>query len=243
DSDVEAAKGMHTAAKQFYDKARYDRALETWVDAYNFDCNAHMLLINIGNPYEKLGETAKAIETFEIYIARVGDKADEKTVEKVANLKELLQRQQEPDPPPPPPPDPNGDKPQPNGDPNGGTIDTTGGPGALPWIVVGVGGAAAVVGAVLLGVGSSKVNDAESKCPSHDECDNEDARALGNEGLTLQRAGGGVFAVGLLAIGGGLVWYFLGSKDSASQAFATPSLDVGVTVSPAYSGLSLTGSF
>ncbi len=244
ESDVEAAKGMHTAAKQFYDKARYDRAIETWVDAYNFDCNAHMLLINIGNAYEKLGETEKAIQALETYIARIGDKADRTTVDKVVNLKALLKRQQKPDPPPPPPPDPTTPKPHPNGNGDGSTTpDTAAGPGVLPWVVIGVGGAAAIAGAVLLGVGSSKISDAESICPSHDQCDDLEARELGNDGLTLQRAGGGVFAVGLLAIGGGLVWYFLGSGSSSSQAGSPTGLDVGVSVGPAYQGFSLTGSF
>jgi hypothetical protein len=102
---------------------------------------------------------------------------------------------------------------------------------------------AVIAGSVLLGVGSGKVNDAELLCPSHTDCDNEEARLLGNDGLTLQRAGGGVFAVGLLAIGGGLVWYFLGGSSSSQRTTSATGLEVGVSVGPAYNGLGLTGSF
>src|SRR5262245_26503690 len=51
--ETDAAKGAHTAAKGFFDKQDYDRAIRSWRDAYDFDCNAHPLLINIANAYEK----------------------------------------------------------------------------------------------------------------------------------------------------------------------------------------------
>ena len=65
-SDVDAAKGMHKAAEQYYARARYDKAIDSWQEAYGFDCTAHRLLINIGNAHEKLGNTAEAIDAVDV---------------------------------------------------------------------------------------------------------------------------------------------------------------------------------
>jgi hypothetical protein len=110
-----------------------------------------------------------------------------------------------------------------------------------PWILVGTGGAVALVGGILIGVGFGKVNEAEDRCPTHQDCDNE-STSLGNEGLTLQRVGGVMFGVGLAAAVGGVVWYLIDSGDDDPQA-ATLPVDVGVAVTPEFSGLSLSGSF
>jgi tetratricopeptide (TPR) repeat protein len=243
--DVDAAKGMHKAAEQYYAKAKYDQAITSWREAYNFDCNAHRLLINVGNAYEKLGNTAKAIEAFDAYVQRLGPNADPTIVEKVANLKALLAQQQKPPegngndaPPPDPNPDPN---PSPDEPPVDGGDTTT---SLAPWILVGTGGAVAVVGGVLIGVGFGKVNEAEDRCPTHQDCDNE-STSLGNEGLTLQRVGGVMFGLGLAAVAGGVVWYLIDSgafSGDDPQAAALP-VNVGVAVTPEFSGVSLSGSF
>lgn len=241
--DVEAAKGMHKAAEQYYAKARYERAISSWQDAYSFDCSAHRLLINIGNAYEKLGKTEKAIEAFEVYIARMGETADRNIVDKVNNLKEQLKSQNvvDPNPVPDPTPDP---IPTPVPDP----IDSTDeGPGPGPWILVGAGVAGAIVGGVLLGVGVGKENDALDQCPQR-RCVDPALKELGNDGLTLQVAGGTVLAVGLVAVAGGVVWYLVGastSSNSAGLAQRAKKLPVRIDVAagPELTGLTLTGSF
>jgi tetratricopeptide (TPR) repeat protein len=237
---VDAAKGLHKAAQQYYAKARYDRAIASWSDAYNFDCRAHRLLINIGNAYEKLGQTDKAIEAFETYLVRAGDGADPTIADKVENLKQLAAK---PDPQPQPKPDPT-PKPGPKPDPNGNDGKTNGGgPGALPWVVVGIGAATTIAGAVLLGVGTKKISDAEVICPDHDSCNDESARSLGNEGLGLQNAGAAVLAIGVVAVGAGLVWFFVSDSGDDPGSAKAGALLPSLVVTPGFIGAGLQGRF
>ncbi len=233
--DTEAAKGMHKAAEQYYNKARYDRAIASWKDAYSFDCTAHRLLINVGNAYEKLGNTAKAVDAFEVYVARMGDAADPNIVEKVANLREQLRGPAlvAPDPVPDPIPEP---VIVPVPDPDGSDAND---PGVGPWILLGGGVATAIVGGVLLGVGAGQEADALDRCPDR-KCEDPELKALGNDGLNLQIAGGTVLAVGLVAAAGGLVWYLI-----ESDAFGTAKLPVTVNVgaTPEFGGLTISGAF
>ena len=202
-SDIDAAKGLHNAAKNYYAKARYAKAIASWQEAYNFDCTAHRLLINIGNGFEKQGETAKAIEAFETYIARIGANPDPNIVDKVANLRELHARQNAPKPAP---------KPQPTQQAKPDVAhEESSGPGIAPWLVVGGGAVVAVVGGVLLGIGIGKENDAGDICPDRGavtSCPQEVVDS-GNLGLTMQAAGGVGLGVGGAAVVGGVVWWAL----------------------------------
>ena len=51
--DTKAAQGAHQAAKRLYDKESYETAIEAWLAAYELDCSAHALLINIARANEK----------------------------------------------------------------------------------------------------------------------------------------------------------------------------------------------
>ena len=198
--DVNAAKGMHAAAEQYYAKGQYDRAIASWTDAYNFDCTAHRLLINIGNAHEKLGNADQAIHAFEVYIDRAGPNADRDVVAKVENLRKSKAAPPTPDPlPPPPPPDPGG--------PDDGNSD---GAGAGPWVLVGVGVAAVVVGAVIYSMGLTKEDDGDALCGGvRKECNNEEGVNLANEGIDFQIGGGITLVVGSAAVVGGLLWFLL----------------------------------
>lgn len=240
-SDVEAAKGMHKAAEQYYARARYDKAIASWQEAYGFDCTAHRLLINIGNAHEKLGNTAEAIDAFETYIARMGSSADPTIVEKVKNLRELVSAKPDPNPqpdpvPPPPPPKPVPDS---RGD---------GGPGVAPWVVVGVGGAVAIVGGIVMGIGIQKEAAAAEQCPERGDggsCPQEVADD-GNLGIRMQIGGGVTLGVGLAAAAGGLLWWALtmpSDGDAASLELGPVTVAPSVGLTPSYQGLGLTGSF
>jgi hypothetical protein len=75
-SHVEAAQGAHAAASRFYEKKNYTRAAELWRDAYEFDCTAHRVLINIGRAYDKQGKTREAMHAWATYVRRVGREAE-----------------------------------------------------------------------------------------------------------------------------------------------------------------------
>jgi hypothetical protein len=247
--DVEAAKGMHKAAEQYYATAKYERAIESWRDAYNFDCTAHRLLINIGNAFEKLGQTAKAIEAFEVYLERAGDKADPTIRDKVANLKALVERPPDPLPEPTPDPDP---VPLPVPDEH---EDESEGPGAGPWVVVGGGALVAITGGVLLGVGLERRAFAfDAGCKEDGDidtdgdglpddkgpvCPDEESTSAANLGRTLPPAGGVLLGVGLLAVGGGILWYVLDSPSDDSAG----DVHLDVAAGPGFAGFGLSGRY
>jgi len=87
DEDTEAAQGAHKAATRLYDKESYERAIEAWLAAYELDCSAHGLLINIGRAHGKLGNDDEKLRALETYVARAGKDADMAIVEEVERLK------------------------------------------------------------------------------------------------------------------------------------------------------------
>jgi tetratricopeptide (TPR) repeat protein len=85
--DVAAAKGAHKAATRFYERGAWDDAIRCWADAYNFDCTAHDLLVNIANALEKKGDRAGALATLEAYLKL---KPNPEIAERVRKLRETL---------------------------------------------------------------------------------------------------------------------------------------------------------
>jgi hypothetical protein len=125
--------------------------------------------------------------------------------------------------------------------------------------LVGGGGAVAVVGAVLIGVGYAKYNDALSQCPlktqpdgsqKHDCGGNSAAASEGPLGQTLSGAGWGVFGVGLAAAAGGLVWQLAFNKPGPASAPAKVGaaprprgLWISPATGPGKGGVTVGGSF
>jgi hypothetical protein len=240
-ADLAAARGAHEAAAGFNDRGDYDKAIQYWRDAYNFDCTAHKILINIANAQEKKGDKAAAIVSLETYQDRAG--ADPAIAEKIKNLKASITTGPatgpgpgpETAPPPingstpPPPPVAPGERPY----------------GSKPWILVVAGGAVVVVGAVIMPVGYSGISTAEGLCSSHMNCSTE-AASQGNTGRVEVGLGWAAISVGAAAVAGGLIWQFAGNKPGAGgTGKAGPFSDVAVTpvVAPKTQGLALSGSF
>ena len=239
EADLEGAKGAHKAAIQFYERADYDRAIQYWRDAYEFDCTAHGVLINIASSYERKGDRASAIAALDAYLTRAPDAPDAVTInERVQNLKNALKADEEkakkPPPPPPPastpappaPPPPLWERPY----------------GNAPLITVGAGGVAFAVGAILTPIGLSTITGAEKDCPTRTGCA-PDVADRGNSGRTQATVGGVVMGLGALAIGGGLAWHFAFNKPVEIQAPAAPSIQVAPSVGAGFGGLSISGKF
>jgi hypothetical protein len=121
----------------------------------------------------------------------------------------------------------------------------------VPLIVAGGGGVAAIVGGIVLAGGMKKVSEAEEVCPSH-ECSKDvppnqaaDAIEKGNAGRQQQVIGGVVLGVGVAALGGGLLWYFLSSPsgEGPAKADAPRRPTAAPAFGPGYAGVSLSGSF
>jgi tetratricopeptide (TPR) repeat protein len=107
-----------------------------------------------------------------------------------------------------------------------------GGAGVVPWIIVGVGGALAIAGAVLMGVGASDA----SRVTGATHTDHwSDLMGAANDANTLWGVGIGLLITGVVAVGAGVVWAVVGGGGSSDSPSARLRLLPG--------GLSLEGAF
>lgn len=243
-SDIDGAKGAHAAAKQYFEKADYDKAIQYWRDAYNFDCTKPRLLQNIANAYEKKGDVRSAIDVLKIYLDRDPGAPDAITVrEKINNLENSLAAV--PDGGPPPVPDAAVAPPLADAGTDAAVVipppDAGSTTNLLPWGVAGAGLAVAIAGAVLLPVGLSGISDAEERCGGTRECADDDARKDGNLARTEATIGTIALGVGVLALAGGLVWQFVFTPQQPKAPAS--ALKVTPTVGPRAGGLTFTGAF
>lgn len=244
-ADVEAARAMHTAAVELFNRGEYDRAIENWRDTYKVHCTAHAVLLNVASAYENKGDKESAIAALEAYLKRSPDAPDaESTKKRIEELKKSIPPKADTAPtasssarPPPPPPTAQAKFERPFG--------------YKPWIAVGAGGAALVAGALLVPIGLSFISEAEDACGPNHACKQSQADIAdkGNTGRTLVIAGDIALGVSAGALAGGLVWQFLLNKPRAvpqqnraldtgqSMPVITPVLGSG------FSGVLLRGSF
>jgi hypothetical protein len=245
-ADEKAARGLFDAGRTSYEEADYPRAIQYWRDAFDRDCTANLLLVNLANAYERAGNVDAAVVSLETYLKRAPTAADAPTIQKrLDNMKKshaattatasataaattaptatatapATSASTTPETPPP---------------------TASKGPGVLPWVVAGVGGAVAITGVVIYLGGSSKVSDAESICPNRKSCLDNGAREKGNSGRTQQNIGGALGVAGLVVAGVGVAWglgAFGGSSDKAARSYLVPNVGSG------YGGLLAGGSF
>ncbi len=242
DADLKGAKGSHTAAKEFLERGAYDKAIESWHDAYGFDCSRPSVFYNLGNAYERSGDKAMTVAVLELAVQRDPD-ADKSTLQaKIENLRAAI-ASEHPSPSKGLNDHPLG--PGPKADDNKPTKPTEGHRpfGPVPWITFGIGGATLVAGVSLLIVGHGNVSDAEKACPTHKGCDQK-TQDLGNGGNTLTGAGIGLVAGGGALTIGSLVWQLAanGMKPSAAPS-AGPAVTVTPSVSPRLAGAVISGRF
>jgi len=266
--DVDRAHTVFLSGKGFLDEANYDKAISYFKDAYSIDCSVHGILPIIATAYERKGDKAEAIRALEEYVKRAPTASDREIIERrMKNLRDQLAQEH-----------PTATATVPTATSTAGTAPTgtgttaatveptatgtttaptstvsTGGPSQhslLPWVVVGVGAAAAITGGIIFGIGSSDVSSAEKFCPTHDTCTNASARDQGNRGRGEETAGIVVGAIGIAGVAGGLVWHFVepqspgpGMGGSGSAATRPAAPHVLPEVKPGYAGLSVGGTF
>jgi hypothetical protein len=233
--DVDRAHTVFLSGKGFLDEANYDKAISYFKDAYSIDCSVHGILPIIATAYERKGDKAEAIKALEEYVKRAPTASDHEIIERrMKNLRDQLAQEH-----------PTATATAPTATSSGGTGTAPTGPTAtveptatststaptstttggappfdhsvVPWVVVGVGAAAAITGVVVFALGAKDVSDAEQKCPTHETCTDPAARDTGNTGRTLETAGIVVGAVGIAAAAGGLVWHFMEGPPSSSS--------------------------
>lgn len=255
--EVEGARGAHQAAKQFYERAEYARAIQYWRDVFRFDCNAIGTLLNIANAYERLGDRENAIFALETYVKRVPEGTDTtKIVTRIQNLKELQSQaaaaasaSASAAAPPPsattPPPPPSATTPPVMVKPYG----------VGPGVTVGIGAAAIVAGGILIPVGKLRVDEVTGICkekagqPAGSDpvylCDNQALIDKAESGQSMVIAGKVAMGIGAAAFIGGLVWEFVGNQPVPQEAGkpATGRVHISPTISPSQTGVMIHGTF
>jgi hypothetical protein len=251
-ADVDRAHSVFLSGKQFLDESNYDKAISYFNDAYSIDCSRHAILPIIATTYERKGDKAEAVRALEEYLRRVPNAPDREQVERrIKNLNDQLAREA---PPPtaasaapssapaasaaPPPTAAPEAATAPTAPPVATGVSEEGSPsGPAPWVVVGVGGAAVVAGAVLWIVGSGDISSAEGSCPTRHNC-TPDVASQGNNGRTLKTAGAIAGGAGLGVLAAGLIWHFLEKPAKSPEAgeFIRPEL------SPGYAGVAVGSS-
>ena len=235
-SESERAHTLYQAGKAYYDDNSNDAAIVQFREAYKKDCSKHELLIIISRAYQLKGDFAEAIRALETYLERVPSSPDAASLRtRIENMKK--QQASQPAPVVAPPVTPV--TPPPAVEMREHTVP--------PWILVGVGGAAVVVGVVILATAPSLPDgcDPDTKTctrrPQDSVADQKDRQDRAGASQSQPVIGGVIAGVGGAFVLGGLLWHFLEPtgpvEKSAAKTKVTPQ------VSPGFAGLSLGGSF
>jgi hypothetical protein len=116
--------------------------------------------------------------------------------------------------------------------------------GVAPWVTLAVGGATAVAGGVLLGVGLSQASSAAEACvdPEARTGCPQDAVDDGEAGETMSQVGQGLLYGGAGIVALSLVWQFALNGEEPVLVSST-DLELHPVVGPGVAALSLTGRF
>jgi len=261
--DHERAHTVFLSGKQFLEESNYDKAISYFMDAYSIDCSVHAMLPIIATAYERKGDKAEAIRALGEYLKRAPGAADHEVIEhRIRNLRDQLTRDQPasgpsaspPTPPPAPTPVAAPTAPAPAAEPTSpepvqprptaatalGPEAESRGPGAGPWLVGGLGGAAVAAGVIMIVIGAGDVSDAAKDCPGHmcaTDAEKEAASKKQSDGYTLENAGAAVGIVGAAGVIAGVVWGVVGAPHTKENARVTP------VVSPGYCGIAISNTF
>jgi tetratricopeptide (TPR) repeat protein len=233
-TDAEA-HALFEAARTAFSGGRFADALEHFQSAYDLSHRA-ALLYNIGQCHDRLRHDAEAIAAFEGYLAGVPDAPQRAEIMgRLAILREAMSHTTTTVAPPPEethetltadpdaPAEPEAVAPQP-------VPPAPSGPGAMPWVLVGLGGAVAIVGAVLVGVAFGDISTVEH---APDGVRYATVREADQAAPILSGVGWASLGVGVAVAVVGVAWAVAGSGSSGESAV----LRIGPT------GASIQGSF
>ncbi|MDB4936948.1 MAG: hypothetical protein JWP87_3920 [Labilithrix sp.] len=237
--ESERAHTIYQAGKVQYDDKNYDAAIAQFREAYKRDCSKHDLLIIISRAYELKGDKVEALRALEMYLERVPSSPDAPTHR---NGIESLKRQIAAQPPAPPTASTTATAPPP------ATPAETREHTVPPWIVVGVGGAVAIAGAILLIAKPTSDCDLDAQVCARDFAHNETDAAFKARQKDAERekswgiAGPIMIGGGLAIVAGGLLWHFLEPTGPVEKTGKIkPKLEP--SVAQGYAGMSFGGTF
>ncbi|RYZ04105.1 MAG: hypothetical protein EOO73_24780 [Myxococcales bacterium] len=251
DAEVAAAKGAFQAGNASFNEADYARAIDYWEDAYRRDCTANPLLLNLARAYELAGRKRQAVVSLETFLVREPNSGEKDQINRrIEVLKKKIAEEDAAVASAPAPlngsgvsaPPPGSGQPAP-AEPSSDSAKRS--PG--PWILIGVGGAAVIVGTIGIVNNKKKVDDADSECSGNRNMCAFEVAKRGNDARTALNASAVITGAGGLLIGGGVVWYILDSQrvERANQALSHLPLRARFTpvVGPGVAALSVSGSF
>jgi len=255
-AEFEAAKASYKVGVEAFEASDYRKALDNIKDAFRRDCSKVALLEQLARIYEAMGDKPEAIHALETYLQR-NPKADDadRVQTRIQNLKAQLGTSATitatattaaPTATVTATATSTATAIAPTATATA-TVAPSGGHTAGPWVVFGVGVAAAIAGGVLIGVGQSNIDASRSGCtviagtdqlscnppPSLDQRSSDQ-----NTGNILRGTGIAAAGVGLAAIVGGLIWHFV--EPSAKNAPTSSFLPV---LGPGVAGFAYTKSF
>lgn len=238
DEAVAAADELSNEAVEAFGAKRYDEAIDLFNKAYEIDPNPNYLF-NIGRVYEEKGDLKKAVEFYQRFVsqAAVDLEAREAATARLKVLREALKQLEEEKnknegetTEPPVVADPEEDKP-----------DRVRVQRIAGYSLIGVGGAALIVGGVLGGLASADADSADSAEFVDDRLRlREDARGKAQGADALFITGGVLAAVGVV-----LVLTTLGKNKDKKQANTSRKRSVAFSpsASPRTMGATLSGRF
>lgn len=253
DAEVAAAKGAFQAGNASFNEADYARAIDYWEDAYRRDCTANPLLLNLARAYELAGRKRQAVVSLETFLAREPNSGEKDQIgRRIDVLKKKIAEEDAAAASAPTPTNGSASTAAPAGAtqplPEGTSADKAKrSPG--PWILIGVGGAATIVGTIGIVANKKKVDDADAECGGNRNMCPYAVAKRGNDARTALNASGVIAGAGVALVIGGVVWYFVDGKrvDRANEGGRAPARSfrarMDPLLAPGVAGLSLSGAF
>lgn len=249
EAEVAAAKGAFQAGNASFNEADYARAIDYWEDAYRRDCTANPLLLNLARAYELAGRKRQAVISLETFLAREPNSGEKDQINRrVEVLKKKIAEEDAAAAAAPPPvtgpavPPATGPEPPPDTAPVAKRS-----PG--PWIVIGLGGAAAIVGTIGYVSNKTKIDTFANQCQNpaaHTGCP-DDVEKDGNEARKAMTTSAVIGGVGAAVVAGGFIWWYLDGKRVARENSVTQGSWRRPVITPVVgrdvAGLALSGRF
>ncbi len=193
------ADDLSAQAVDAFGEQRFDEAVDLFNQAYAVDPQPNYLF-NIGRVFEEKGDLKSAVEYYQRFVSQPGVdiEARKAATERLQVLKEALAQLEEDEEPQPPVPAPE-PQPEPESTDEDPRPDRKQAQRIAGYSMLGVGGVALIVGAVLGGLATGKANDA-------DDAEFVDERLrLRDEARTRARGADAMYITGGVLAGAGLV--------------------------------------
>jgi hypothetical protein len=234
--DTEAAKQAFRGGQIAFSEADYARAAELWRWAYERDCTAHALLLNLAIAEELLGRPDQAVRALALFDERVPDSpyvaANQRRIARLQRAPSSSVRPRREAP-----------KACPSVSPP--RLEESHPRATIPLVVALSGGAAAVLAGAFYAQARYAATTASDACGGEPgRCANAESVVDGERARARAEVLGWLTGAGLVTLTGGLVWHFAHPGEPAPERRSeNRPLRLSSSVSPDRLGLSLSGGF